>query len=94
MKTALNEMFWIEPAGDNQRIGFSPAFFEKVGVVWNVVPSGNRLEEKKPFLFFESSRCLTSLKSPVSGGVVVWNDQWFAMPNKLTTEDFLMEVSK
>ena len=87
--------FWIEPASDVGvfNIGFTPESLVKFGTIWNLVPRDlTTVTESKPFVNIESRRCLTCLRSPVSGKVVSWNDGFLDLPDSITADVVLLQV--
>ena len=94
MKTTIGGKFWLEKDKEGIfSLGLTEGFVEQIGIIWNTDP--RMTEEVKVgqiFLSFESSRMLMSLRSPMSGKIIEWNEDLIDAPNEMTCDSFLIRI--
>ena len=94
MKTTIGGKFWLEKDKEGIfSLGLTEGFVEQIGIIWNTAP---RMTEEikigQTFLSFESSRMLMSLRSPMAGKIVEWNEDLIDTPNEITCDSFLIRI--
>ena len=91
----INERFWVKQVSQGIfEVGLTKNFLERVGIIWNLIPRVDldTVNIEQPFAAFESSKCLTSLQSPVAGQIVEWNQMAINKPHEIKDFDFLIKV--
>lgn len=86
---------WTESDKDGRvKIGFSKRFIEdRLGECFHVMQADVRTVKKgTPLFVIETNDGLESLKSPVSGTILVFNAKARNFPDRLTEEDVIAEV--
>lgn len=96
MKTVTDDgKWWLEDYPDGVLVGFTAEHLRELGCLWNLIPRiKNDVRVGIPFAGVESSRCLGPLNSPVDGTIVVWNEKFLDVPDKINPIDFLIKVKK
>jgi hypothetical protein len=94
MKEQLGNI-WTET--DNRgvmKIGFSREYIEtKLGECFHVMQADTKFARKgQPLLVLETNDACEKIKSPLTGTILVFNTKAANYPDRLTTEDTIMEV--
>lgn len=86
---------WTEAESDGHiRIGFSRRFIEdRLSECFHVMPADTKaLRKGGPMLVIETNDGLESLKSPITGSILVFNEKARNFPDRLTEEDDILQV--
>jgi glycine cleavage system H lipoate-binding protein len=94
MKTFFGNL-WTEEGKDGRvNIGFSRRFIEERLVeCFHVIQADMRVARKDhPLMVIETNDGLESLKSPITGSILVFNHKARNFPDRLTEDDNIMEI--
>lgn len=86
---------WTEAGADGRvRMGFSRRFIEeRLGECFHVMQADIKSVKKgEPLLVIETNDGLESLKSPLSGNILVFNAKARNFPDRLVEEDCILEI--
>jgi glycine cleavage system H lipoate-binding protein len=86
---------WVERGGDGvSNIGFTKQFIdEKFGECFHILPADSKnIRERGALLVIETNDGLESLKSPVAGRVMFFNQKARDFPDKITEEDVIFRI--
>lgn len=94
MKTIVGNL-WTEEGKDGRvNIGFTRNFIEeRLGECFHVLQADMQVVRKGgPLMVIETNDGLESLKSPLTGSILVFNAKARNFPDRLTEEDNIMEI--
>lgn len=86
---------WTEAGSDGRvKMGFSRRFIEeRLGECFHVMQADIKSVKKgEPLLVIETNDGLESLKSPLSGNILVFNAKARNFPDRLVEEDCILEI--
>jgi glycine cleavage system H lipoate-binding protein len=90
-----NGHLWTEPDKEGRvKIGFTKRFIEeRLGECFHVMQADIKSVRKgSPMLVIETNDGLESLKSPLTGAILVFNAKARNFPDRLTEEDTILQV--
>lgn len=85
---------WMEERDGIAHIGLTRKFIdEKLGECFHMLPADAvRVVSKGPLLAVETNDGLESIRSPVEGRILFFNDKARNFPDKITEEDVLFRI--
>lgn len=94
-QTNDRNQIWFEKEGQVTKIGFTQEFLNSLDQCWHILPANmERFREKSPLLTVETNDALISILSPVTGSFMNFTTKAQDFPNKLTTNDVVLEVTE
>lgn len=93
MKTIQGNI-WYEQVGGRMAIGFTKQCLdEKLQECFHILPAdAYSVKVRGPLMVLETNDGLESVRSPVAGRVLFFNDKARNFPDRLTEEDVIVEI--
>lgn len=93
MKT-ISGNIWYEQVGGRMAIGFTKQCLdEKLQECFHILPAdAYSVKVQGPLMVLETNDGLESVRSPVAGRVLFFNDKARNFPDRLTEEDVIVEI--
>lgn len=94
MKISYQDL-WVEKKVDNKfEIGFTQECLEnKLVECFHVLPADEtKSKTNSPLLVLETNDGLQSIKAPINGKIIFFNDKARNFPDRLTTKDVILIV--